>query len=412
MAKSTFEFVSNFEDLQLDGWQLVSGTQPTVVKSPNYSGEPSLKSLTTGGEQIETANTGFVPGLDAVSFQAAIHSNSSEEGLIGLATDGDVIVAVMGVDKGSVVAGPSDTDLTNLGAIPSGTAFPSGWVYLIANVVENKSGWFMSVFADQTASPVGVIEVPFAGGYGQGQIETFSGPVEYTNIIFSSYQMAIVIPGYNNMEGYGQGSALLVQKLPAYKNLTARMTLNSWSEPQANILSFQINAMNKTGTTQSTCVGFFQLGMDLNPGGKIAPWYVPGVDCEANYFVGGGGVSTPKDSQLILSILFLSGSHKIKFVIQDTSIKTTWSQEIPYSGGAFYGAYTQMEFQPCCNNHSINDYTLKGSLFDLTITTTGGKTESLPASYMLPFSLDTPTSWDITYYQNSIAGYVENNSGA
>jgi hypothetical protein len=73
------------------------------------------------------------------------------------------------------------------------------------------------------------------------------------------------------MEGYGQGSGLVVGLLPAYSNLTAQMNLHSWSVPQNDILSFQINAMNLTGTTVSTCHGFFQLGVDLDPLGRIAP---------------------------------------------------------------------------------------------------------------------------------------------
>jgi len=43
----------------------------------------------------------------------------------------------------------------------------------------------------------------------------------------------------------------------------------------------------------------------------------------------------------------------------------------------------------------------------MQITPVGGVAEDLPASYMLPFVLDTPTNWNDGYYQNSTAGYTE-----
>ena len=42
--------------------------------------------------------------------------------------------------------------------------------------------------------------------------------------------------------------------------------------------------MNYIGTVDSTCHGFFQLGVDLDPGGYIAPGTVPGTNCVAHYF--------------------------------------------------------------------------------------------------------------------------------
>jgi hypothetical protein len=55
------------------------------------------------------------------------------------------------------------------------------------------------------------------------------------------------------------------------------MVLGSWNVPETGILSFQINAINCYGATYYSCVGFFQLGMDIDPDGHIAPWYVEGL---------------------------------------------------------------------------------------------------------------------------------------
>jgi len=50
---------------------------------------------------------------------------------------------------------------------------------------------------------------------------------------------------------------------------------------------------------------------------------------------------------------------------------------------------------------------MNGELINIQITTLDGKVISLPASYMLPFILDAPTSWNFSYYQNSTAGYLQ-----
>ena len=131
---------------------------------------------------------------------------------------------------------------------------------------------------------------------------------------------------------------------------------------------------------------------------------------ERHYFAGRAGVSSPPGSQLIISIIFEQATHQILFRIVDSSISRTFTKSIPYNGGAFYATYTQMEFQPCCNTSPISHYKLQGVLYDMQTTTTGGQTKNLPASYMLPFNLDTPPTWDLTYYQNAISGYAESST--
>ena len=133
------------------------------------------------------------------------------------------------------------------------------------------------------------------------------------------------------MEGYGQGSGLLVSLLPEFDNLTAQMVLNSWTTPQEGILSFQINAMNYYGTTRSSCKGFFQLGVDLNPNGYISPWYVPGVNCFAHYFLHSNnpavqpGIPSPQGTHLTLSIVDDRSAKNIIFTIVDTTTYQTFS---------------------------------------------------------------------------------------
>jgi hypothetical protein len=105
--------------------------------------------------------------------------------------------------------------------------------------------------------------------------------------------------------------------------------------------------MNYTGTTVSTCAGFFQLGLDLDPHGTIAPWYVSGADCEANYFTL-QPIPTPPGSELLLSIVDNSAARQISFTIDDVTIGRIFAASIPYRGSLFFGTYTQLEFQPCC----------------------------------------------------------------
>ncbi len=415
-----FAFVSNFENLQMDGWHAIQGSASIVTK-PSYNGEPSLESRATGmSAQTDVASQGFVTGDASLSFQADVHAGKGT-GWIGLGS-GTTAVAVIGVQGNQIWAGGTPATATMVGTVPSLTAQPAGWVYLSSNVyaVTSSNGkttnWYMDVYADRTDQPIATgISVPNAGEYAEAWISTTSGTVDYTNIVVSTYEIPTAIPGYNNMDGYGQGSGLLVQLLPAFTTLTASMTLTNWNIPQTGILSFQINAMNWYGTTRSTCVGFFQLGIDLDPNGTIAPWYVPGVNCFAHYFLNssnpavGNGFPSPPGTQLTLSITDNVSAGMIDFLILDHSVKgrdQTWFAAIPYTGTEFYGTYTQMEWQPCCSNFPIQDYYSNTTLDHMAIS--GGNLTSplaLSSSYMLPFALNMPPSWNINYYIDSVNGY-------
>jgi hypothetical protein len=415
----SFAFVSNFEDLQMDGWQAIQGSA-SVVTSPSYNGEPSLLSKTTGTAQTDVASSGFQTGDSFLSFQAEVHAGKGT-GWVGLGS-GPAAVAVIGVSGNQIWAGGSPSTATQIGTVPSPTVQPSGWVYLSANVyaVVSANGqttnWYMDVFADRTDQAIATgVSVPSAGTYTDGWISTTSGSVAYTNVVVTTYEIPITIPGYNNMDGYGQGSGLLVQLLPAFTTLSASMTLSNWNIPQTGILSFQINAMNYYGTTRSSCKGFFQLGIDLDPNGNIAPWYVPGVNCFAHYFVSSNnpaispGFSSPAGTKLTLSITDDVAAGMIDFSIIDHSVQGvdhSWFAAIPYTGTEFFGTYTQIEWQPCCSVYPISAYYSNTTLDQMAISG-GNLTAAMPlqSSYMLPFTLDMPPSWNINYYIDSESGY-------
>ena len=201
--------------------------------------------------------------------------------------------------------------------------------------------------------------------------------------------------------------------LPAFTVLRANMVLNSWNVPEDGILSFQINAMNYYGTTRSSCVGFFQLGVDINPNGYISPWYVPGVNCIAHYFLNSSnpavqpGFPTPVGSVLTLSITDQPSNNALFFQIVDHNAPSAqykyWNATIPYNGTEFYSTYTQLEFQPS-SSYPISDYYFNGSLYNMQYGSPA-LLSPLNSSYMLPFVLNAPPGWSFAYYSNSNDGY-------
>jgi len=422
-ASGPFVSVSNFEDRHLDGWSPTSGTA-TVSTTTNYLGEPSLKSTVRGSvPQIDHTTRSFVAGDASLSFQAVVNYAASGAGFVGLA-DRTGPVAVVGISAGSVAAGATPATATAIGPIPtSGTAQPAGWVDLLVYLnattpsTPNTAPWLMTVYVDRTDVAAATnLRLPGAGNYTGAILDTTAGTVYYTDLTFTTYQIPTTIPGYNNMDGYGQGSGLIVSLLPGFTTLSADMTLSNWNVPQAGIIGTQINAMDYRGTTLSTCTGFFQLGVDLNPGGRIAPWYVPGVNCVATYFAtnstrSNGGFVTPPGSHLTLSITIDPTARTIEFQIVDLSVALShryWNASIPYYGTKFFGVYTQIEWQPCCSTHPIGSYFFNGTVTHLRIS--GGNLTSvqpLSASYMIPFALDVPPSWNFGFYDAPMAGYAQ-----
>ncbi|HLH85523.1 MAG TPA: hypothetical protein VKU79_01495, partial [Thermoplasmataceae archaeon] len=304
------------------------------------------------------------------------------------------------------------------GQVPQTPAYKGGWIYVSGNLMNTSThksfNWTLQLFVDQTISIFANISCPLGYEYSAIELNSTYGIAYFTDIVFTSYEIPIYLPGYNNMEGYGQGSGLLVQLLKPFTILHANMILHNWNTLENGILSFQINAMNYYGATRSTCVGFFQLGIDLDPNGTIAPWYVAGTNCIAHYFLHSmnpavqPGFPTPNNTRLGLTIIDnISGKH-IFFQIIDYSVQGNdryWNATIPYNGTLFYATYTQMEFQPVAESQILN-YHFNGTLYNMTYGNSFSSMTMLNNSYMLPFTLDAPDTWSLTYY-NGEAGYTQ-----
>ena len=205
--------------------------------------------------------------------------------------------------------------------------------------------------------------------------------------------------------------------LQPFTILHAQIELANWNTPETGILSFQINAMNYYGTTRSTCKGFFQLGIDLTPDAYIAPWYVPGSNCVAHYFLSSNnpaiqnGFQTPANSVLILNIIDSPANKTITFQIADMSVSPSsgyryWNASVPYSGTAFYSTYTQLEFQPS-SSFPIGEYHFNGTMSGISCGNSMSGLSPLSEDYMLPYTLNAPTGWSFTYYNNQNAGYSQ-----
>ncbi len=413
----TFAYESYFESggtYSNYGWSLSgNGQPPTITSSVNYSGEPSLR--VSGGETLSTSS-GIIPGNQFISFQAAVDA-SSGMAVFSIVNSNGKQVAGVGISGNQIYAGGSS--LSSIGTAPSNTVYPAGWTYISGNIqntsTQKSFSWTMQLFVDQTDMVFANVSVPGAYQYAGLQIGSNSGKVYFTDIVLSTYEIPIYSPGYNPMEGYGQGSGLIVSLLHPFTILHASMILNSWNVPESGILSFQINAMNYYGTTTSSCVGFFQLGVDINPNGMISPWYVPGKNCIAHYFLNSSnpsaqaGFKSPPGSMLSLSIVDQPANDTIFFQIIDHSVTQSsgdryWNATIPYSGTEFYGTYTQLEFQPS-SSYPIQNYFFSGSLYNMGYGNSFSSLAPLNASYMLPFTLNAPTTWSFTYYNNAASGY-------
>ncbi len=416
ISPAGFAVVTNFEDGTLDGWTAVSGLA-AISTTTTYSGDPSL-GLSAGNSHPGAVTHPLPQETHTLSFQVAVNAGAGA-GYLVLADREDHSVMAVGVANGNVVAGVDPATAAIVEAVPTGTAYPSGWVYLTSNLfnvsTKSSTAWILQLFVDRTDIVAANLSVPDVGLTSGAMLETTSGTVFYSNIVITTYGIPTYLPGYNNMMGYGQGSGLTVRLLPAYTTLRAEMILHSWDTPQTGILSFQINALNLYGTTRSSCVGFYQLGIDLNPDGMIAPWWVNGRNCIAHYFVHSmnahilPGIASPPETHLILTIADNEANHSTDFQIVDTSVEPVayFNASVPYSGTAFYGMYTQMEWQPCCSNFPIAQYRLSASLYHMELTDANGATTPLKSDYMVPFTLDAPPSWNFGYYDDTGLGYQQ-----
>ncbi|MFZ0830605.1 MAG: hypothetical protein WCB18_09360 [Thermoplasmata archaeon] len=418
-----FAFVSTFEDLRSDGWRSITGGF-TVQDRLNYSGEPALLSSARDGRQLDIATAGIVPGQTFLSLQAVIHTGTGGVGFIGLASHRSPML-LLGVGEDQVWAGSNAAHLTDLGAVPLNTAQPAGWTYVTANIYQSDPSnaapatWKMDVFIDQTAEPIVVgFSVPAAGEYTESLLLTTQGRVAYSDYILTTYEIAEALNAQfapNPSDGYGQGSGVLVSLLPRFNILTSTILLDNWNVPRTGILSVQIDAMNPGGANYPSCHGFYQLGVDLDPHGHIAPWYVP-KNCNPFYFqesqigIVSSGFVSPPGTVLSLTIARVPSEGEMVFTLVDHDVSApdaVWSAAIPYTGPAFVAAYTQIEWQ-ATSRVPVSQYFFNGSFAHLRIS---GQNLSAPVrlgpEYMIPFAVGVPPSWNFFYYSRSAAGYSQ-----
>ncbi|MGC2289825.1 MAG: hypothetical protein WA688_08225 [Thermoplasmata archaeon] len=422
-SPGAFALVSTFEDLKPDGWRAAQGTF-TVQRQPNYAGEPALVSSAEDGPQLDVATHNVVAGQTFLSLQGVIHPGPGATGFIGLGARGKPVLLI-GLGAGQVWAGPSLARLSDLGPIPIGSAQPNGWTYVTANIYQTDPShsapamWEMDVFVDQTAVPMVMgFSVPAAGKYTEALILTTQGRVAYSDYILTTYEIAEALNAQfapNPSDGYGQGSGVLVTLLPRFNILTSTIQLDNWNVPRTGILSVQIDAMNPGGANYPSCHGFYQLGVDLDPQGHIAPWYVP-KNCNPFYFqesqigVVSSGFVSPPDTVLSLTIARVPSEGEMVFTLVDHNVRApdaVWSAAIPYTGPAFVAAYTQIEWQ-ATSRVPVSQYFFNGSFAHLRIS---GQNLSAPVrlgpEYMIPFAVGVPPSWNFFYYNRSDAGYSQ-----
>jgi len=81
-----------------------------------------------------------------------------------------------------------------------------------------------------------------------------------------------------------------------------------------------------------------------------------------------------------------------------------WNVSVPYIGTEFYAAYTQIETS-AMNGSQLNDYRFNGSMYNISYGSSFSSLVPLNSSYMLPYSIDAPPTWGLTYYNNQTASY-------
>ncbi len=414
-TSGAFAFVSdflnggNYEDY---GWQMIGKGSAIITNTVNYFGEPSIM---LSKNTVLVSNKNVIQGDNSFSFQALVNGSY---GFISIINSENQPLFSIGVNGKNIYFGNTPQSAKLIGNAPN-SVYPGNWVYLTAYIYNSSTNkqfsWTMQLFVDETDKVFANISVPDAYEYAGIMISPLNGSSYFTDIIFTSYQIPIYNPGYNLMMGYGQGSGLIVKLLPPFTVIHENMILHSWSVPEMGILSFQINVMNYYGTTRSTGVGFFQLGVDIDPNGTISPWYVPGKNMVAHYFLNSSnpavqpGFPTPNNSLLSLNIIYDVQNKTILFQIIDFSASSQyryWNATIPYNGSEFYSTYTQLEFQPS-SSYPVQDYYFNGAMFNISYGDSLDSLTPLNSTYMLPFTLDAPATWCFTYYNSNISGYSQ-----
>lgn len=413
----SFAFVSRFTsggNYSDYGWTLLGGVSTILIsKSMNYYGEPSLE-LSNKTNLFTDQN--ITTGGQVTSFQFAINAAFGRGSFSITNSDGHSIASIS-VSGRNVTISTNKSNSSPTGMMPLTSPPKEGWSLISGNLYNDSNGngsdWNLQIFVDNTISVFANLSAPLGYSYGGIEISSLAGHIYFTDIVFSSYKMTQFIPGYNNMEGYGQGSGLIAHLLKPFQILHTNIVLDNWSVPRLSSLSFQINALNYSAALNPTAKGFFQLGIDLDPKGRIAPWYVGGKDAIAVYFPTHAqegvfpGFITPNYTLLGLTIEYIPTEGKIFFQILDYNVSGSaryWNATVAYNGPEFYATYTQLE-TPNMSQSQLTRYHFNGTMTNITYGSDFSSMSPLGNGYMLPYSINAPTVWSFTYYDGNSAGY-------
>jgi hypothetical protein len=414
---SSFDYVSLFNsgtNIADYGWNLESGTKiPPITGNPSFMGEASL-SLAAG--TVVATDRNVVPNDPVVSFQFAVDS-AIGAGMFAVTNSSGRIIASVSVSGDLVSVSSFAGHVARI--FQGGLEEMQTWLLITGNLVNLGSflepSWMLQVFVDGTSNVFANLSAPYGNTYSGIELASLSGTVYFSDIIFASYEIGRNIPGYNVMEGYGEGSGSLASLLPPFDIISADIVLDNWSSVQYDTFSIQINVMNYTGATNPTSNGFFQLGIDLDPGGVIAPWHVNGKDAIAeyypenvnNYFM--PGFKTPCKSIIQMTIYYEMEKRTILFQIVDENItgnERWWNASMEYDGPPFCAAYTQLEISGFTPS-GINSFSFNGSISNVSFGTLPSGLEPLNSYYMTPYMINTPNSWQMGFYDDKSSSYFE-----
>ncbi|MEM0141146.1 MAG: hypothetical protein QXN66_03810 [Thermoplasmatales archaeon] len=409
---SSFAFVSIFStamNYTSYGWKLLSGDQPLITTTKQFNGQPALE--LPQGSEVRTTRY-FTPGDRLLSFQFAL-SDAGGTGVFSIVNDSSENLVSISI-HGETVQVTSGNLSSNATVLPSVNQ-SDGWVFIqgtmFVNLSRNDGTWFLEMFSGSTASPLMNVSIGNISTYAGIKIVSLDGTTYFSNIIFTSDPLVTYQPGYNSMEGYGQGSGDPAQLLGPFTIMHANVVVYNWSSATFAALSLQINALNYEASINPTAQGFFQVGVDLDPAGSLAPWYVGGSNAVAIYFPNNlnpdfmPGFSSPNGTRLSFTIQYLTSKHIVRLQIIDYSVSKQfefWNATVEYQGSPFYAAYTQLELSA---SSSPDGYSCSYLVYNMTYGNSPSAMQPFPPDYELPYSLNSLPNWYMSPYNDTINGY-------
>ncbi|MEM0126843.1 MAG: hypothetical protein QXW29_02360 [Thermoplasmatales archaeon] len=411
---SDFAFVSMFSErsnYSSSGWKLISGDQPVVSSSQMFEGQPSL--FLSNGSEIASARS-FPAGDRLLSFQFIVKIRS---GIFVFSIVNSSLKSILSISLGSeslsVISGNEIKRIW----IKGDASGSGGWDLIQGTAFENISSgndsWNLQLFSEGNDVPLTNMSIRNMSSYSGLTAFVLNGSAYLSDVIFTSDPIALYLPGYNFMEGYGQGSGEIAQLLGPFTILHANIILYNWSSTSFGAMSLQINALNYSASLNPTARGFFQVGVDLDPAGSIAPWYVGGNNAVAVYFPNFynpdfmPGFQSPNGTRLSLSVEYLTAKHLVLMQVIDYSVGRQfefWNASVQYSGPPFYSAYTQLELSSSASPDGYSGHFL---VYNITYGNSLESMQPFSPDYELPYSINAPSNWYISPYNFTVNGYSE-----